>query len=203
MSPRQATTPLVNLQNVAVVRGNRLVFDGLSFEAKAGDIIWIRGANGSGKSTLLRLIAGLLPSASGQMTVAGKVALADENLALDSNMTVEAALGFWAKMDGAKADAREKALAAMDLIPLADIPVRYLSTGQRKRASLSRLFASQAPIWLLDEPYNGLDGASSTRLDTALLKHASNGGIALVAAHQAPSINVAHSMSLDQRAVAE
>ena len=201
MSPCQATTPLANLQNIAVVRGNRLVFDGLSFEAKAGDIIWIRGANGSGKSTLLRLIAGLLPSASGQMTVVGAVALADENLALDPNMTLEAALSFWAKIDGAKADAREKALTAMDLVPLADIPVRYLSTGQRKRASLSRLFASQAPIWLLDEPYNGLDSANSTRLDTALLKHATTGGIALVAAHQAPSINVAHSILLDRKSV--
>ena len=198
MSPRQVNTPIVNLQNVAVVRGNRLVFDALSLEAKAGDIIWIRGANGSGKSTLLRLIAGLLPSASGQITVEGKVTLADENLALDPNMTVEAALDFWAKMDGAKADTREKALTAMDLVPLAGIPVCYLSTGQRKRASLSRLFASQAPIWLLDEPYNGLDSANSTRLDTALLKHASTGGIALVAAHQAPSINVAHSILLDQ-----
>ena len=201
MSPRQATTPSIMLRNVAIIRGNRLVFDGLSLEAKAGDILWIRGANGSGKSTLLRLIAGLLPSASGQMTVEGKVALADENLALDPNMTVESALGFWAKMDGASADIREQALAAMDLVPLADIPVRYLSTGQRKRASLSRLFSSQAPIWLLDEPYNGLDSANSTRLDAALLKHASNGGIALVAAHQAPTINVAQSILLDRQAV--
>ena len=201
MSPRQATTPCILLQNVAIIRGNRLVLDRLSLEAKPGDILWIRGANGSGKSTLLRLIAGLLPSANGQMTVEGKVALADENLALDPNMTVESALGFWAKMDGASADIREQTLAAMDLVPLAEIPVRYLSTGQRKRASLSRLFASQAPIWLLDEPYNGLDSANATRLDAALLKHASNGGIALVAAHQAPTINVAQSILLDRQAV--
>ncbi len=200
MSVRQATTPLVNIQNVAVIRGNRLVFDRFSLIADNGDIIWIRGANGSGKSTLLRLIAGLLPMASGQMTVSGAIALADENLALDPNMLLEAALGFWAKMDAASADAREKALAAMDLVPLADMPVRYLSTGQRKRANLSRLLASQAPIWLLDEPYNGLDSANATRLDAALLKHAGKGGIALVAAHRAPSINVAQSISLDRQA---
>ena len=113
---------------------------------------------------------------------------------------LEAALRFWADMDNSSPETREAAMVAMDLIGLADVPVRYLSTGQRKRANLSRLFASQAPIWLLDEPYNGLDSASSTRLDTALLKHASNGGIALVAAHQAPSINVAHSILLDRQA---
>ena len=201
MLPRQAATPSVNVQNVAVIRGNRLVFDHFSLEAGAGDIIWIRGANGSGKSTLLRLIAGLLPEASGQIVVSGAVALADENLALDPNMTLEAALGFWARIDAVAAETREKALTTMDLVPLADVPVRYLSTGQRKRAGLARLFASQAPIWLLDEPYNGLDSANATRLDAALLKHASNGGVALVAAHQAPSINVAQSILLDRQAV--
>ncbi len=202
MSLRQAHSPALSLSNVAVIRGNRLVFNGFSLEAGAGDILWIRGANGSGKSTLLRLIAGLLPKASGQMEVAGVIALADENLALDPNMSLESALGFWAKMDTTAANVREKALAAMDLVPLADIPIRYLSTGQRKRATLSRLFASQALIWLLDEPYNGLDSANTTRLDAALLKHASAGGIALVAAHQAPSINVAQSILLDRQRTA-
>lgn len=199
MSSRQASMPLVNLHNVAVIRGNRLVFDRFSLSAIAGDILWIRGANGSGKSTLLRLIAGLLPKASGQMEVSGTIALADENLGLDPNMTLEAALGFWARIDNATAEVREKALVAMDLVPLADLPVRYLSTGQRKRASLCRLFASGAPVWMLDEPYNGLDSANATRLDAALLKHAGAGGIALVAAHQAPSINVAQSILLDRQ----
>ncbi len=199
MPPRQATSLSVVLHNVAVIRGNRLVLDRFSLEAAAGDIVWIRGANGSGKSTLLRLVAGLLPKASGQLEVEGSVALADENLALDPNMTLEAALGFWTKMDAATADARENALAAMDLVPLADVPVRYLSTGQRKRASLARLLASQASVWLLDEPYNGLDSDSATRLDAALLKHSRAGGTALVATHQAPSVNVAQSILLDRR----
>ena len=192
--------PSVVLDNVAVIRGNRLVLDRFSLAAGHGDIVWIRGANGSGKSTLLRLVAGLLPKASGQLDVEGSVALADENLALDPNLTLEAALVFWAKMDRATAEARENALAAMDLVPLADIPVRYLSTGQRKRASLARLLASQASVWLLDEPYNGLDSAGATRLDAALLRHAGAGGVALVAAHQAPSVNVAQSILLDRKA---
>jgi heme exporter protein A len=200
MSPRQATSPSVVLQNVAVVRGNRLVFDRLSLEAGASDIVWIRGANGCGKSTLLRLIAGLLPKVSGRLDVQGQIALADESLALDANLTLEAALGIWAKMDAASAVARENALAAMDLVALADVPVRYLSTGQRRRASLARLLASRASVWLLDEPYNGLDSDNATRLDASLLKHASAGGIALVAAHQAPSVNVAQSILLDRKA---
>lgn len=202
MRTRQAYTPLVNLQNIAVIRGNRLVLREFSLEAGAGDVVWIRGANGSGKSTLLRLVAGLLPKASGQISLEGTVALADENTALDHNLTVESSLSFWAAMDSAAPVNREKALVSMDLVGLADVPVRYLSTGQRKRANLARLIASNAPIWLLDEPYNGLDSANAARLDAVLLKHVSNGGIALVAAHQAPSINVAQSVLLDRQVTA-
>ena len=198
MSSRQAPLPSLNVDNVAVIRGNRLVLRGLSVSARSGDIIWVRGANGCGKSTLLRLIAGFLHATAGSIKTEGRIALADENLALDANLTVEKALMFWADMDGASADARSAALADMDLQGLAQVPVRFLSTGQRKRASIARVLTSKADIWLLDEPYNGLDSASCVRLDQAITAHAANGGIVLVAAHQPPSINVAHSVILDR-----
>jgi heme exporter protein A len=198
MSSRQAPLPSISVDNVAVIRGNRLVLRGLTVTARSGDIIWVRGANGCGKSTLLRLIAGLLHATAGSIQTEGRIALADENLALDVNLTVEKALMFWADMDGASADARSAALADMDLQALAQVPVRFLSTGQRKRASIARVLTSKADIWLLDEPYNGLDSASCARLDQAITAHAANGGIVLVAAHQPPSINVAHSLILDR-----
>ena len=198
MSSRQASLPSINIDNVAVIRGNRLVLRGLTVTARSGDIIWVRGANGCGKSTLLRLIAGLLHATAGSIQTEGRIALADENLALDANLTVEKALMFWADMDGASADARSAALADMDLQGLAQVPVRFLSTGQRKRASIARVLASKADIWLLDEPYNGLDSASCARLDQAITAHTATGGIVLVAAHQPPSINVAHSLILDR-----
>ena len=198
MSSRQAPLPSISVDNVAVIRGNRLVLRGLTVTARSGDIIWVRGANGCGKSTLLRLIAGLLYATAGSIQTEGRIALADENLALDANLTVEKALMFWADMDGASADARSAALADMDLQGLAQVPVRFLSTGQRKRASIARVLTSKADIWLLDEPYNGLDSASCARLDQAITAHVATGGIVLVAAHQPPSINLAHSLILDR-----
>ncbi len=201
MSSRQASLPSLSIENVSVIRGNRLVLRDLTLVARAGDIIWIRGANGCGKSTLLRLVAGLLSVTSGVVNAEGGIAMADENLALDANLNVERALRFWADMDGATQVELGSALADMDLQSLADIPVRFLSTGQRKRASISRVMASKADIWLLDEPYNGLDSASCARLDQAITAHATSGGIVLVAAHQPPSINVAHSLVLDQKGV--
>lgn len=199
MTSRQAYAPSLHLENVAVIRGNRLVLSGLNLRVAAGELVWVRGANGCGKSTLLRVIAGLLNSTSGEVRADGRLALADENLALDPNLTVSDALRFWANMDGASPSERDAALTAMDLVSLSDVPVRYLSTGQRKRASIARVLASGCAIWLLDEPYNGLDSASCAHLDKAILSHIGAGGIVMLAAHQSPSINVSESLVLDMK----
>lgn len=198
MPPADTIIPAsIAIDNVAVVRGNRMVLQGFSMRALPGEIIWIRGANGAGKSTLLRMIAGLLPLVAGECRVEGGVALSDENLALDGNLPLEKALRFWMNLDGRPAKMLDQALGAMQLLALTDVPVRYLSSGQRRRASIARVITSGAANWLLDEPYNGVDNANSARLDEALLRHTAAGGIALVASHQPPGINVAAAVALD------
>jgi heme exporter protein A len=197
MPTGQANSATIMLDAISVMRGNRLVLQHYSLKAHSGNLLWLRGANGTGKSTLLRAIAGLLPILTGRAQITGTLALADETPGLDGNRSLEAALGFWADLDGCNGNQRHEALVAMDLLALSNVPVRYLSTGQRRRAMLARVLASGADIWLLDEPYNGLDSANSARLDTVLLKHASKGGIALVAAHQPPTISVHETITLD------
>jgi len=64
------------------------------------------------------------------------------------------------------------------------VPVRMLSTGQRKRAALARVAASGAPLWLLDEPANGLDADGEARLGAAIAAHRAGGGAILAASHQ-------------------
>jgi heme exporter protein A len=188
----------MRLENAAIQRGNRWVLREFSFAADAGEIVWIRGANGSGKSTLLRALAGLLPLAIGRLEVSGSLSLTDDNIALDGESSLDDALRFWAKLDGTNSAQLEAALTVLNLVPLAELPVRLLSAGQKRRAALARMIASAAQIWLLDEPYNGLDHANVARLDEALQRHAGAGGIALVASHIAPTINVARSISLDR-----
>jgi heme exporter protein A len=197
MGTRQAATPSIRLENAAIERGGRMVLRGFSLEAESGEIIWVRGANGSGKSTLLRAIAGLLSLGSGSLFLHGSIGLTDDSIALDSDTSLDNALRFWARLDGASNATLEKALEMLDLVPLAELPVRLLSAGQKRRGSLARMIASGAQIWLLDEPYNGLDQASVARLDAALHRHAASGGIALVASHIAPTVNVARSVTLD------
>ena len=108
-------------------------------------------------------------------------ALADEALALDDKLTLRRALRFWARLDGGDEAA---GLDAMGLARLAEVPVRMLSTGQRKRAALARVVAGRAPLWLLDEPANGLDSEGLERLEAAMAVHRNHGGAILAASHQ-------------------
>jgi heme exporter protein A len=172
----------LTLDDVACARGGRVLFAGLSCAFGPGDAGVVTGPNGIGKSSLIAMIAGLLPPFAGRIAHGGVRALLSEAAALDPELPLARALGFWAAIDG-RGDAVADALAAVDLAPLADVPVRFLSTGQRRRAAMARVIASGAAIWLLDEPANGLDTASVARLAAVIEAHRAAGGIALVATH--------------------
>ncbi|MBK8373581.1 heme ABC exporter ATP-binding protein CcmA [Sphingorhabdus sp.] len=198
MSQRQDEPASLTVRNIAIQRGARMVIRDFSMEARVGDIVWLRGSNGSGKTSLLRAIAGLLPVAVGTVERTGKLAMTDDAIALDYDQSLDDALRYWAKLDGASGAELEAAMTSLDLVPLAELPVRMLSAGQKRRGSLARTIASGAAIWLLDEPYNGLDQANLTRLDAAIERHAASQGIVIIASHVAPSVNVANSVMLDR-----
>jgi heme exporter protein A len=181
---------VLEADGLAAFRGERLVFSGLSFRVAGGGALLLTGPNGSGKSTLLRLIAGLVRAEAGRLGWQGQDALADlsEHAArvaylghLDAvkpGLTVAENLGIWGRR-GAIAGA----LAAVGLTPLADLPAKMLSAGQRRRLALARLALRPAPVWLLDEPTLGLDIASVERFGVMLAAHRATGGVVLAATH--------------------
>ena len=174
---------MLTMRGVACLRGPRLLFEGLDLALGAGEALVVTGVNGIGKSSLLRIAAGLLRPAAGRVERTVKAAWLGETAALDGERTLEEALRFWARLDGAKPDALARAMAAMGVLALADVPVRYLSTGQRRRAAIARTLAGAAPLWLLDEPANGLDAEGMERLGTAMAVHCTRGGAILAATH--------------------
>ena len=174
----------LRLSGVACARGGRLLFRGVDLSLEAGGSALLRGPNGVGKSSLMRICAGLLREAAGSVERCGRIAMADERLALDMEQSLAGALSFWARIDGVDGATLDRALSAMALTPLRDMPVRMLSTGQRKRAALARVIASGAPVWLLDEPGNGLDDASLALLGSCVERHLADGGVVLAASHQ-------------------
>lgn len=167
---------LLEAKGLALVRGGRLLFEGLDVALAAGEVIHITGPNGCGKSSLIRLVAGLLKPTAGRIERA-EAAIADDTLALDRELPLRRALRFWGGVR------LRQAMEAFDLAGLAEVPVRLLSTGQAQRARLARAMASGAPLWLLDEPLNGLDSDGKTRLLAAIDGHLAAGGAVMAAHH--------------------
>lgn len=178
--PQPMGTCRLSASDLACRRGDRLLFARLSFALESGSALQLAGSNGIGKSSLIRILAGLLPPFAGSVSREGAIALLDERPALDPHLPLGRALGFWQGIDGpADNDA-----VRLGLGELMDVPVRYLSTGQKKRAALARMIGQKAPVWLLDEPLNGLDTRGVALVEELAAEHCRGGGIAVIASHQ-------------------
>lgn len=170
--------------NLACRRGEQVLFAGLSLALTPGEALQVTGANGIGKSSLIRILAGLARPFAGTVERSGGIGLVDEHPALDPNAPLGQALAFWARLDRANQEETREIQARLGLADLLDVPMRYLSTGQRKRAALARLLAQGADIWLLDEPLNGLDSAGVALVEALVAQHCAGGGITIAASHQ-------------------
>jgi heme exporter protein A len=183
---------MLTAEDLAVFRGEKLVFRDLGFQLPAGGALVLSGPNGSGKSTLLRLLAGLVRPAAGRVLWDGadvfsditeqgrRVAYLGHQDAVKPGLTVAENLRFAAAISGRSI---ASALLAMGLDTLSDLPARMLSAGQKRRLALSRLVLSAAPLWLLDEPTLGLDTGSIERFGALLAAHRAGNGMVVVATH--------------------
>lgn len=181
---------MLEAENLAAWRGERLVFEGVAFTVAPGAALLLTGPNGSGKSTLLRLLAGLVRPAAGRLLYDGvdclaeltehadRVAYVGHLDAIKPGLTVAENLLFW----GSPA-AVATVLEVYDLRRLADLPARMLSAGQQRRLALTRLELAWAPIWLLDEPTLGLDAATVERFGERLEAHRAGQGCVIAATH--------------------
>jgi heme exporter protein A len=180
-------------ENLGGERGGETVFSGIGFTLGQSEALIVTGPNGSGKSTLLRVVAGLLPAAAGRVVVEGggeafpTAASASHYLghlnAMKTALSVEENLGFWRAFQGEPGLGVEEALETVALGGLGHLPFGYLSTGQRRRASIAKLLVSRRPVWLLDEPTAGLDKASQERFAGLMRGHLRDGGIVVAATH--------------------
>src|SRR5215207_7274431 len=181
----------LSVNNLACERGERRIFEGVSFTLQPGEALVITGRNGAGKSSLLDILAGRLHPAAGMILFDG----ADERTlaeclhyvghrdALKAALTAEENLTFARDFLGNPDLSPREALEAVGLANAARLPVAYLSAGQRRRVALARLLVAKRPLWLLDEPTSALDAAAQETLVALMRAHLSEGGLVIAATH--------------------
>jgi len=197
--PRQGRRPLIRslaVDKLAVARGGRGLFEGLSFGLEAGEAVALTGPNGSGKTSLLRVIAGLVRPAAGEVRFGGSDGVLEPEAARSSGLhllghqdglkttrTAWEELSFLTRWTGGSDAAARAAMQALQIARMADLEVRMLSAGQRRRLALARLIASPRALWLLDEPLAPLDAGQRVRFGELMGAHLKAGGLVLAAVH--------------------
>ena len=185
----------LTVNNLACTRGDRVLFEGLSFRLERGQALAVEGANGAGKTSLLRLIAGFLSPRAGTLTlnVDGRDVSDGEERGqfigwlghqdgLKPQLTAIEQLQFYVRLYRSNADPAAL-LENVGLTRQAELPCRYLSAGQKRRLALARLLAAGRPLWLLDEPFAALDAAGQALVARLMALHCGSGGIVIAATH--------------------
>ena len=184
------------IKNISCIRGQKLLFKNLNLKLNNKDLLVIKGANGSGKTTLLKILSGLLNPISGSIIVNKKNInlskdeyfkqfeyIGHEN-AIKNALTVRENLNFYLKIKKSLDKKNfEKAIETFNLKNLIDIKTENLSSGEKRRVSLSRLILSNSKIWFLDEPTNGLDKKNTLIFFKILKHHLNSNGLAIIASH--------------------
>jgi heme exporter protein A len=186
-------------------RGDRHLLRGLNLSLAPGEAMQLLWPNGTGKTSLLRTIAGFLHPESGHVRWQGRpieqdrdafhrdLAYQGHGTALKTDLSAAENLRFACGLrHEATNEQINDALISVGLQGLRpDLPVRSLSAGQQRRVSLARVMLWKAKLWLLDEPASNLDASGQQILRDLLERHLGDGGMALLAAHQAVPLDSA------------
>lgn len=188
----------LQLEQIACQRGDKTLFTDLSLTWQSGDFVQIEGHNGIGKTSLLRILVGLAPPLAGQVCWNGQaIKQCREDyyyqlLYLGHHAGIKPELTPWENLKFYQAisqcqqgeEALWQALEKVGLIGREDIISGQLSAGQQRRIALARLWLSQAPLWVLDEPFTAIDKNGVRILTRLFEQQVEKGGMVILTSHQ-------------------
>lgn len=191
-----SSTPWLSAKNLTCIREERILFEQLSFDIHAGDIVQIEGRNGAGKTSLLRILAGLSQPYSGDVLFQQEkinrcreeyhhnLTFIGHQPGIKGEMTAEENLSFYLALHGQNKSLAEQTLEKVNLLAFEDSLASHLSAGQHRRIALARLWQNNSKIWILDEPLTAIDKQGVKNLETLFAEHAKNGGCVILTSHQ-------------------
>lgn len=187
---------MLAVENLYCERDDRILFEGVNFTLEAGGIIQIEGQNGSGKTSLLRILCGLSGHFEGSVFWKGQridrvrseynrsLLYVGHNSGVKAALTAEENLGWMLQLQPMlNQGSISQALEKVGLYGYEDIPCHSLSAGQQRRVGLARLYMSNAPLWILDEPFTALDKQGVSEKEALIARHADNGGCVVLTTH--------------------
>jgi ABC-type multidrug transport system ATPase subunit len=187
----------LTVEDVSRYFGRRRALSRISFQTTRGAILGLLGPNGAGKSTMMALLATLMRPSGGRIrygthdasthgaALRGAIGVLGHDLFLYPELTARENLAFFAALYGASDadDAARRALDVAGLADRADDPVSSFSRGMRQRVALERALIHRPRLVLLDEPFTGLDDASTAALVARLNGLREEGAIVILATH--------------------
>ncbi|MGB1141635.1 MAG: cytochrome c biogenesis heme-transporting ATPase CcmA [Halioglobus sp.] len=199
-----AGEPLLAARSLSLRRGGRELFTGLSFSIQRGQLWQVAGDNGAGKTSLLRILCGLSRYGyEGDVERSAPQLYLGHHSAVKAMLTPRENLAWHVSGDyTASEQAIEDALQRVGLYGYEDVPSHTLSAGQHRRVNLARLYLSEAPLWLLDEPFTAIDRKGVAELESLLDRHVQSGGAVVMTSHQAVDVTAqVQTITLGQGAV--
>jgi len=187
---------VISAKNLSCIRGDNQLFESLGFDLGAGQCLHVTGPNGCGKTSLLRIVSGINIAEDGYIQWRGidttnnplflrESAYIAHKEGLKNELTAIENLRYYQQLDRAKDElALDDALAKMGILQCADLLAQQLSFGQRRRLSFARLLIADMTLWILDEPFTGIDTTGRELVESICVEHLENGGLIIMTHHQ-------------------
>ncbi len=195
------STQAISAKNLSCTRGDKLLFENLNFSIVSGECLHVTGENGSGKTSLLRIIAGINRSETGELVWNNENALVNLSFfaacayiahkdGLKNELTAIENLRYYQQLESNNSnsdqneEALDEALDRLKILQCADLSAQQLSFGQRRRLAFARLLVSNFSLWILDEPFTGIDKNGRALIEELCVEHLEKGGVIILTHHQ-------------------
>ena len=201
--------PLVEAQNIYFEKSGRTILSSINMTLNEGDIIIVKGKNGSGKTSFLKCLAGFYRITKGQVLWNGEnilptyfpekkmLAWLGHLNAVKSSLTVKENLLFYADLWSVKNNEYEYAIEYLRFFKYLELPVSWLSAGEKRKLCLVRLMFCPFKVWFLDEPTTFLDKENKRIFERVMEDHVLKGGAIVCASHDSLNIKKFLTLSLE------